>query len=163
MAEVMEIAFGIVLMLTYPIVSIITREYVESIILECRSKTAENDVEAECPAEKSDSEREVSTTTSIIITLVLMATIIPFLFCSNAAKLADSLLDIVGGLASGSLGFVFPIILFWKVFGWKDESGERSCKDKVLPLLIIVFGGLAVVCCPILSIGEMVGSFSGSG
>merc|ERR1712098_330054 len=37
MAEIMQIAFGIVLMLTYPIISIITREYIESVIIQCQS------------------------------------------------------------------------------------------------------------------------------
>merc|ERR1712098_929122 len=156
MAEIMQIAFGIVLMLTYPIISIITREYIESVIIQCQSGSPKNtNIEAESP--EKEEEREVSNTTSAIITLVLMATIIPFIFCGSAAWLAEHLLDIIGGLASGSLGFVFPSILFWKVFGWKDESGERSCKDRVLPMAILVFGGLAVVFCPLLSILEMCG------
>merc|ERR1712096_5370 len=155
MSKVMQIAYGIVLLLTHPILCIISREYIESIVSQC----LKGEVDLEDAREEKG---EVSRQMSVAITLILMATHLPFLFLGDAGQLASDMIDIIGGLATTSLSFVFPSILFWKVFGWRDETGKRSCKDRVLPLLILVFGLMAVVACPTMRVLQMCGAMGNS-
>merc|ERR1712098_277286 len=116
MMKALQVAFGIVMLLSYPFQAVLSREYIESIVAQCQG--GERDHEADA-VEKD----EISNTTSVVITLCVMGAHLPFLFSEDASHLAADLLDIVGSLASGSLGFVFPSILL------EGASGEGgSCR-----------------------------------
>jgi len=146
-SQIIQIAFSIVLLLTYPACIVICREFVESIIVLYRPRP--------------DGSKEVSRTWQLIIASILVVLTIPFLFFPDAGDVAEKVLDFVGGLACGYMAFVLPSILFWKVYGRTPTSDEkRSTTDRILPYVVFALGIYTCFIAPIFTIMDWCGKGS---
>jgi len=138
-SQIIQIAFSVVLLLTYPACIVICREFVESIIVLYRPRP--------------DGSKEVSRMWQYIISSILVALTVPFLFFPEAGEVADQVLDFVGGLACGYMAFVLPPILYWQVYGRTPVKGEkRSMTDRYLPYVVLALGIYTCAVAPIFTI-----------
>merc|ERR1712098_131115 len=162
---IVQFLFSLVLLLTYPGCILIAREYCESIwVLFAKSRDGldlnedEPEPELDENGEPLPGKYEVSRCSQIIIAAVLVLLTAPFLFFPEAGVMCDNILDMVGGFACGFMAFVLPSLCFWAVYGFCAAEGEnRDCMDKVLPLIIFIFG-----CCGcLLQLFNMVNEFGG--
>merc|ERR1712000_457643 len=138
-SQIIQIAFSVVLLLTYPACIVICREFVESIIV--------------LYWPRPDGAKEVSRMWQLIIASILVVLTIPFLLSPEAGDVAEKVLDFVGGLACGYMAFVLPSILYWKVYGRTPTSDEkRSTTDRILPYVVFALGIYTCFISPIFTI-----------
>merc|ERR1712096_152130 len=143
-SQIIQIAFSVVLLLTYPACIVICREFVESIIVLYKPRP--------------DGSKEVSRFWQLIIASILVALTVPFLFFPEAGEVADQVLDFVGGLACGYMAFVLPSILYWNVYGLTPGKNEqRSATDRILPFVVLALGFYTCAIAPIFSIMKWCG------
>jgi amino acid permease len=145
-SQIIQCAFSVVLLLTYPACIVICREFVESIINLYREKGP------------NGSPNEIARVTQLILASVLVLLTVPFLFFPGAGELADRTLDLVGSFACGYMAFVLPSFLYWKVYGLYPAKGEyRSWTDRVMPYAVLVLGFYTCLVAPALSIADWAG------
>merc|ERR1712093_1972 len=134
---IIQVAFSVVLMLTYPGVVILCRGYAESVIVLYRApKDGKDEVDLSGEA--------LNPWTSRAIALTLVGSTLPFIFAPDVGAMASSIMDIFGALACGTMAFVLPSLCYYGVYGFDKK------KHEILPMLILIVGCLIVICCPIL-------------
>jgi len=158
LTQTVQVLFSCVLLLTYPGCIVIAREYCESLwVLYAKNRDGvdfDAEEEDEAPNDNADADNEnaqdgekplgkyeVSRSVQIIIAGVLVALTAPFLLSPSAGDLADQVLDFVGNFACGFMAFVLPSLCYWSVYGfYPGPKEERALIDRVLPIVICVFG-----------------------
>merc|ERR1712098_500604 len=147
-SQIIQCAFSVVLLLTYPACIVICREFVESIMNLYREKGPDG------------SPKEIARVTQLILASVLVLLTVPFLFFPSAGELADRTLDLVGSFACGYMAFVLPSFLYWKVYGRVPAKGEyRSWTDRVMPYAVLALGLYTCLLAPAMTIAEWAGVF----
>jgi len=150
LSQIIQIAFSVVLLLTYPACIVICREFVESIIMLYRK-----------PKDIGGQPQEISRITQLIIASILVLLTVPFLFFQDAGEVAEQVLDLVGAFACGLMAFVLPSIVFWKTAVlYPDLNKNLSMTDRIMPYAVLVLGAYTCLVAPILQILELAGFFS---
>lgn len=149
-SQIIQVAFSVVLLLTYPACIVISREFVESIMMLYRK-----------PAVIGGKPQEIARITQLILASILVLLTVPFLFFPSAGELAEQVLDLVGSCACGYMAFILPSIVYWKVYGRTPAKGEtRSMTDTIMPYAVLLLGVYSCLIAPGLTIAEWTGVFS---
>jgi len=150
LSQIIQIAFSIVLLLTYPACIVICREFVESIMMLYRK-----------PKDIGGQPQEISRFTQLLIASILVLLTVPFLFFEDAGDVAEQVLDLVGAFACGLMAFVLPSIVFWKMQEMYPElNKDLSTLDRIMPYAVLVLGVFTCLVAPVLQILEMAEVFS---
>lgn len=158
--SIVRLVFGILLVLTYPICSLLCRIYVEAVVFRLQGKG------------KSGEEPDYPWTVRWSITAIILAISMVVVLTGGAEK-ADTFIEIAGGLGAGMIAFFLPSIVYLRVFGYQKiksqtceilASNEAGCCTKfnailklTLPILTCVVGTLASVFATVIAIIQAFG------